>query len=226
MKPVLGGDDPGPPRRRPGELDRRFDGFGSGVREEDASDARRGPLEQLAREQRRKRPDAELHGAGRLELERLDEGAANGPVVPADVKHSEAAEHVEVASPLRIDDVRALRSNPAPVEADRPQETDELRIDCASMAVELLAGGLVDHLAEIEIGEGGAVSHRKVNPLRITLRDCVTRNRSDATLPRRNLHWQPGRLRSATGPARRREAGARGCGASTFAGRRHTREFG
>ena len=78
--------------------------------------------EQLLREQRRQRRDAELHRAGQVELERLDERRADARVVAADVEHPEAAEHVEVALAVGVAEVRALGARPRAVEADRPED--------------------------------------------------------------------------------------------------------
>src|SRR5207247_1174948 len=80
-------------------------------------------------EARRQRVDAELHGARPVELQRLDESLADARVVSPDVEHAEAAEHVEVAVAVRVPEVRALCPGPAAVEADRPQQADELRVD-------------------------------------------------------------------------------------------------
>ena len=92
--------------------------------------------------------DAELDGAGPLELERLDERVAHARVVAADVEHPEAAEHVEVAVALVVPEVGALGAGPAAVEADRPQQLHELRVDRLRVQVERVGAALLDELAQ------------------------------------------------------------------------------
>ena len=111
-KPCSARDDARAPGRRAAELQRRLDRLGARAREEHALEPRRRAADQLLGEQRRQRRCAELHRAGQVELERLDERRAHARVVAADVEHPEAAEHVEVLVAARVPEVRALGARP------------------------------------------------------------------------------------------------------------------
>ena len=97
--------------------------------------------EQRLGEQAGQRGDAELHGAGRLELERLDQRGADARVVAADVVHPEAAEQVEVAVAVGVEEVRAVGARPGAVEADRAEHAHELRVDRPRPALVVVAAG-------------------------------------------------------------------------------------
>ena len=112
VEAVVDGDDTSPLRRGAAELERGFDGFGAGTREEHALEARGRPSEQRFGKEPRQRRDAELHGAGRLELQRLDERGPDARVVAPDVVHPEPAEHVEVAVAAGVVEVRAVAHSP------------------------------------------------------------------------------------------------------------------
>ena len=127
-------------RRCAAELERRLDRLGAGAREEHPLEPGRRACQQRLGEESRQRGDAELHGAGRVELERLDQRRPNARVVAADVVHPEAAEHVEIAGAVRVVEVGAVRARPRAVEADRAQDADELRVDRARPARVLIAG--------------------------------------------------------------------------------------
>src|SRR5204863_4611203 len=109
----------------------------------------RSPFEQLAREQARKRRDSQLHLARRSQFECLDQRGADARVVTSHVVHPEAAEQVEKLRSIRVVEVGAFRAPPAAVEADRPQQADELRVDRPRVQVELLAPMLVEQLSQI-----------------------------------------------------------------------------
>ena len=134
VEAVVGREDARALRRGAAELERRLDRLGAGAREEHALEPRRRAREQRLREQAGQRGDAELHGAGRLELERLDERRADARVVAADVVHPEAAEQVEVAVAVGVEEVGAVGARPGAVEADRAQHAHELRVDRARPA--------------------------------------------------------------------------------------------
>ena len=134
--------------RRAAELERGLDRLGAGAREEDAAETPRRAPQQLLREQRRQRARAELHGAGQVELERLDERVAHTRVVPADVEHPEAAEQVEEAIALVVPEIRAFGARPGTVEPDRAQHARELRVDRARPEVEALAAARRDELGD------------------------------------------------------------------------------
>ena len=140
MEAALRGEHARALRRGAAELERRLDRLGTGAREEHALEARRRSLEQCLGEQAGEGGDAELHGAGCLELERLDERGADARVVAADVVHPKAAEHVEKPVALLVVEVGAFGARPRAVEADRAQDADELRVDRARPAPVLVAG--------------------------------------------------------------------------------------
>src|SRR5207248_1609627 len=102
VEAVLARDDAAASGRGAAELDRGLDRLGSAAGEEHAAEARRRELEEALREQGRKGRDPELDASGRLQLERLDEGLADGAVVPAEVELSEPAEPVHVPISLRV----------------------------------------------------------------------------------------------------------------------------
>src|SRR3954447_12415716 len=150
VEAVLSRNDARPLRRGAPELERSLDRFGAGARELDAGDAAAGALHELLGEQSRKERGAELHRAGRLELERLDERRPNGAVVAADVEHAEAAEHVEEPVPVRVPEVLPFGTHPRAVEADRAQDARELRIDRARPEVEVVARARLEEIPEGE----------------------------------------------------------------------------
>ena len=154
---MLGGEDALALRRRPPELDRRLDGLRAGAREEAALDAAAGEPDQRLGQQAGEKRRAEREHPRRLELERLDERCADARVVPADAVHPEAAEHVEVARPVCVVEVRALGARPRAVEADRPQHPHELRVDRPRPEVEILAAPRVEQLSEAEIAHSGGL---------------------------------------------------------------------
>ena len=143
MEAVLGRDDARAARRRAAELQRRLDRLGAGAREEHALEPRRRAAQQLLGEQRRQRRGAELHRAGQVELERLDERGAHARVVAADVEHPEAAEQVEEAVAVGVPEVRALGAHPRAVEADRLEHARELRVDRARPELDVAPLGVL-----------------------------------------------------------------------------------
>ena len=157
MEAVLGGDDAGATGGGAPQLERRLDRLRSGAREQAALDPPAGERGQLLREQagQERRPHREH--PGRLEAERLDERLADLRVVPADAVHAEAAEQVEVARPLGVVEVGAFGARPGAVEADRPQDANELRVDRARPEVEILAAPRVEQRLEAEIAHRGGL---------------------------------------------------------------------
>ena len=115
-------------------------------------------LQQLLGEQRWQDRRPELHGAGRLQLELLDERRADARVVAADVEHPEAAEHVEVAVPVSVPEVLPLRARPDPIEADRLQDARELRIDRPRPELDVLARPRRDQVTEAELAHARSLS--------------------------------------------------------------------
>ena len=139
-------------RRGAAELERRLDRLGAGAREEAALDPPAGEADQLLGEQagQERRPHREH--PRRVERERLDERGADARVVAADVVHPEAAEHVEVAVAVGVEEVRALGARPRAVEADRLEDAGELRVDRARPEVEILTAAGLEQLREAELG--------------------------------------------------------------------------
>src|SRR2546423_3663096 len=206
MEGVLAGDDPRPAGRRAAELQRRFDRLGAGAREEHAPERRGRALEQCAREQTRERRDTELHFARRLQLESLNERRPDARVVAADVVHPEAAEQVEKPRAVRVVEIRTLRPLPASVEADRPEQTHELRVDRPRVEVELLAPVLVEQLAQghtmresVRSKRAGA-RPRGRRARRESRRGSKPRSRPASRLPGRA---PPARRAARAGPPRR-----------------------
>ncbi len=133
---VLQGDDPGAAGRRASHLQRGLDGFGARAREQHPLQPAGQPCEQRLGKLARERRYAELHRAGRLALQRLHERGPHPGVVAADGEHPEAAEQVEEAVPLVVDQLRVGRADPAPVETDRAQHAYKLRVDGPRVARE------------------------------------------------------------------------------------------
>ena len=125
------------------------------LREQRLADRGRRAPDQLLGQQRRHRRDPHLRRVRRLALHRLDEPLAHARVRPADVEHPVAAEPVEVALAVRVEEVRALGSRPVAVEADRPQHPDHLRVHVLRVQVQGLPRPRVQQLAELaHRGEG------------------------------------------------------------------------
>ena len=146
-------------RRRTAELQRCLHGLGAGACEEHPLEPRGRSLEQGFGEQAGKSGDAELHGAGRLQLERLDERGADARVVAADVVHPEAAQHVEEPVAVLVEEIGAVRAGPRAVESDRLQHAHELRVDRARPARVLVAGAC-EQASEVDRAHGRNVARR------------------------------------------------------------------
>ena len=152
VEAVLGREDARAAGRGAAELERRLDRLGARAREEHALEPRRRAPEQLLGEERRQRRGAELHRAGQVELERLDERGAHARVVAADVEHPEAAEHVEeLVAVARPRGTRPRRATHVAVEADRLQDARELRVDRAPPEVDVAALARREQLGEAEV---------------------------------------------------------------------------
>ena len=171
---VLDRDDPGPAGRRTPELDRRLDRLGAGAREDDASEGRGEVPQQLAGEVAGVGGDAELHRDRQVGRERVGERGADARVRATDVEHAEAADEVEEAHAVRVDEMGALAGRPRPVEADRPEHPHELRVDVLRIALDRAVerAGLL--LRRPELFEARRLLHpplrsplgRRENPLR------------------------------------------------------------
>ena len=155
VETVLGGEDARASGRRAPELDCRLDRLAAGAREQAALDSAAGEPGQRLGEQAGEQRRPQREHPRRLERERLGEGRANPRVVPAGAVHPEAPEQVEVARAVGVVEIRALRTCPGPVEADRPQDPHELRVDGAGPEVEILAAPRVEQRAEAEVAHRG-----------------------------------------------------------------------
>ena len=150
VEAALHRDDARAARRRAPDLDRGLDRLRPGAREQDSPEARGRPLQQLVGEDRAERVDAERELSRRVELERLLERRLHPRVVAPDVVHPEPAQPVEVAVAVGVVQMGAFGARPAAVEADRAQHPHELRVDRASVEVELVARVALEQLAHAE----------------------------------------------------------------------------
>src|SRR2546429_1160669 len=148
MEPLLRREHARAACRAPAELEGGLDGLGARIREENVRESWRRAPEQLLGKEARQQRDAELHGAGSLELERLDERGADTRVVAPGIEHSEAAEQIEVTAPVAVVEVLALRPRPHPIETDRAQYAHELRVDRPRVEVVVLARARFEELAD------------------------------------------------------------------------------
>ena len=161
VEAVVGGEDARASGRGAPELDRRLDRLAAGAREQAALDPAAGEPDQLLGEQAGKERRPHREHPRRLELERLDERGADPRVVAADAVHPEAAEQVEVARPVGVVEVRALGARPRAVEADRPQDPHELRVDRARPEVEILAAPRVEQRLEAEVAHRAGLARAR-----------------------------------------------------------------
>src|SRR5207244_13348983 len=118
MEPVLRRENARAARRAAAEFERGLDGLCTRIREENVRESRRRAPEQLFGQQTGQQRHAELHGAGSLELERLDERSADSRVVAPGIEHSEAAEQIEVPAPIAVIEVLTLRPRPHAIETE------------------------------------------------------------------------------------------------------------
>ena len=160
-------EDPLPAGGRSRELDRRLDGLGAGAREEGGAEIRRRALQQLLGEHAGEQREAELGHVRGLGGERLLELPSHCGVVAAEGEDAVAGEQVEVALAGLVDQVGPLSPDPGPVEADRAQDPNELRIHVALVQRGLLAAPASEDLADVEarhpvgrLSEGGVRSAR------------------------------------------------------------------
>ncbi len=152
MEAALDGQHTGTPGGGAADLDRRLDGLRAGAREERSPQQLGRPREQRLGEQSGERTDAERELARRVELERLDESGTYARIVAADVVHPEAAQPIEVAGSLGVVQMRALRTSPCPVVADRPQHPHVLRVDRAGVELERVICMRRQQLPQVELG--------------------------------------------------------------------------
>ena len=121
------------------DLDRRLDRLGAAVRGHDRRHARGRAPDQLLGEHPAQERHAELRQvAGAGGEHRLDRRDRLG-MVAADREHAVAAEEVQVALAVRIDQVGAVAADPHLVEAERAHDAPHLRVQIAVAERELLA---------------------------------------------------------------------------------------
>ena len=136
---VVAEDDARPPGRGAGELDRRLDGFGAGIGEEDLVEighARQQPLGQNAGERR----DIHLHEIGQLAVEDAFQRIAQRRMIAADGENAEAAQQIEIARAVAVVEILACAAAEPHVIADGAQHPDHLLVEMA--AVHVIAVGL------------------------------------------------------------------------------------
>ncbi len=104
-----------------------------------ARDARRRAREQLLGEHAAQQRHAELRQVAGARLHHLSHRGDRRGVVAPDREHAVAAEQVEVALAVGVDQVRALAAGPHAVEAERPQDAPHLGVQVAVVERHLLA---------------------------------------------------------------------------------------
>ena len=120
-------DDAGPAGGAARELDRGLDAFGAGIGEEhlvEIGHEFEQPLGQHAGQGR----DVELHEIGQVAVEHALQGLAQRRMVAADRKNAKAAQQIEIARAVAIEEVLALPLLKADVVADGLEHPHQLLI--------------------------------------------------------------------------------------------------
>jgi hypothetical protein len=104
------------------ELHRALDGLGPAVGAHDGVDRSRGAREQLLGQHPLEQGHAQLRQIGRPGLEHAADGVGDLRVVATHREHPVAAEEIEVAVAVLVDQVGALAVHPAAVEAQRAHD--------------------------------------------------------------------------------------------------------
>jgi hypothetical protein len=154
---VIAADDVGAAGGGAAELDRGLDRLGTGVAEKGLLQPRRVARQALCKQPGEK-GDIELDEPRELSIQHLPERAHHGRVATADGEHAKAAQEIEIAVALGIEQVGSLAARVGDVEADRLEDAHELGIE---MPVEELPGfkaALGDQRSKIE---GHAWPHRR-----------------------------------------------------------------
>ena len=123
----------------PRELDGRLHRLGPRVGEEDPLDAGRSPPHQRFGQQTGKQSAVQLGEIGQIGIQRLVERVLDHRVAPAEGEDPEAGQEVEVPVTVVVDQVRALGAHVVPIEPQRGQHPDQLRIHEAGVQFEALA---------------------------------------------------------------------------------------
>ncbi len=144
VKGVLGIQHARARSRGPGDLDRRLDRLGAGVRRHHRPDRVGRAPEQLLGQHPAQQRHAELRQvAGARGHDLLDRGDRRGVVAP-DREHAIAAEQVQIALTGGVDQMRALAPRPRSVEPERAQDPAHLRVQVAIVERHLLTRARLD----------------------------------------------------------------------------------
>ncbi len=109
-----------------------------------------GPIHQRLGQQAGEQGAVELGQVGQVGIESLVEGVAHGGVTPSQREHPEPRQHVEDAPAPVVDQFAALAPDVEPVEAEGAEHPHQLRIEMASVQVEVLAAVRRQQRVEIE----------------------------------------------------------------------------
>ena len=107
-----------------------------------------GTREQLLGEHTAEQRHPELGQVCRVRIHRVAHGRDRLGMVASDREHAVAAEQIEVAIALGVDQMGALPRDPALVEPERAHDPPELRIEIGVVERHLLAGAAGEDLAD------------------------------------------------------------------------------
>ncbi len=121
------------------DLDRRLDRLRAGVRRDHRGDAVGGAREQLLGEHAAEQRHPELRQVPGARGHHLLDRCNRLGVVAPDREHAVAAEQVQIALPVGVDQMCALAARPYLVESERAQDPPHLRVQIAVVQRHLLA---------------------------------------------------------------------------------------
>jgi hypothetical protein len=153
---VAGVQDARPPGGRAGEFHRALDGLGSRVGRHHRRNTCRRTLDERLRERAREHAHAELGEVRAVRVQQLAQGGDHVGVAAADREGPVAAQQVEVARAVGVDQVRALAVCPDTVEAERAHDPPELGVQVAVVQLHCLTGARSQHVGDGS-GNGGHV---------------------------------------------------------------------
>ena len=125
---------------------RRLDGLGAGVAEEQSLDLLRAARDQLLGQQSRQQRAVHLHHAGQVGVEGLVQRVLDHRVRATQGEDAEAAQHVEVAIAVVVEEVAALAALVETVETERRDDLGELRVEVLGVQGEVVAVSLFHQL--------------------------------------------------------------------------------
>ena len=205
VEAMLGEQDPRAAGRRACQLDRRFDRLGAAVGEHHSVDARRRELDQPLRQQPGQQRDAHLRQVGCRGVEYVGERRDDPRVRAPDREYAVAAQQVQIARAGVVDQVRALAAHPRAVEAERPHDAPELRVQVGVVERHRSAGTLPQNAREV----GRTAVRHVTNPTARLVGAAVGRVVAPASRPacrssrgrsrRRRARWPPRRSRRRRG---------------------------